>query len=524
MKRWIAFFCCVVLLCCLFTGCGTPVAEFSADVNEHTDTTVPIAKTATLPFNHEDTLDPFSAKTQSNLQLSALLYDSLVIPDDTFTAKSRIVTIKQTDDTHISVQVKSGIKFSDGSSMSGADIVYSFEQARKSVHYKERLKGFTYAAANGKTVVFTLAAADNYSTANLCFPIVKQNTATDNAATAPIGSGAYVYQTKDASLKVNSHMTDAKKLPVRTIKLQHLASVASVLQALENGSIQYMYSDLSDGNIPRTSLKGVAVDLPRLVYIGVNGKRSLTNTAAYRKALSSALDRTAITAAAYTGRAKAAVSPFHPSWKPAKGLSCMNAGSDTKAALSLAKQALLATTTAATTGTGTTVFTTTTKATTTTDSKTTGSRKTTAKSARELVMIYPSGNSCRQAAVKMIVSQLAAANIKVKATPLAYKTYLKRLKAGKYDLYLGEILLTPDMSLTMFLQKGGAAAYGVDNTTLYEKYVAFRQKATSAASFVVAFGEEMPYIPLCWMQGMAAYAENIPVKDPTAYNLFKGLI
>ncbi len=525
MKRWVAILCCTVLLCCLLAGCNKTPAALSSALSGDAAADTPAADMLALAFNKEDTLDPFSAKTQLNICLSTLLYNSLVTLDADFMPQNAMATVEQTDTTHIKATLKANLQFSDGSAVTAADVVYSFNQAKGSDNYKTRLSGFTSAAGKGKTVTFTLSGADNYASACLNFPIIKKDTATTEAAKAPIGSGTYIYHADTAALTLNAKAADAGQVTIRTIALRHLVSNAAVLQALENGSIQFMFNDLSHGDIPRTTVQDKAVDLTQLVYIGVNGSRALLNTAAYRKALSSALDRTAIAAAAYAGRAHAATSPFHPKWKPASGLSCMNTGSDTDAAVSLARQALTAPTAGTTASAGGTTVGTTAKATSTASTAATGTTSTTtATAARTLTMIYPSGNSCREAAVKMMVSQFSAAGITVTATPLAYSEYMNRLKAGNYDLYLGEIRLSPNMDLSPFLRAGGTAAYGVNaGGDSSAKYTAFKDGSSTAAAFVTAFGEEMPYIPLYWRQGMVACADPISDITPSAYNLFDGI-
>lgn len=525
MKRFVAMICCMMSLCCMLTGCSSSPNPLSEDMTG--TTTAQSAATSdvlVLAYNREDTLDPFSAKTQLNLSLASLLYDHLVVPDTAFMPQSKLATVAVSDATHITATLLD-TTFSDGSTVTAADVLYSFEQARASEHYKSRLSIFESAAVKGKTITFTLRTADRYAAACLCFPIIKKNTATTDAATAPVGSGNYIYNAKTATFTLR----DGRESPVRTVTLRHYANSNAVLQALENGSIQYMFNDLSDGDIPRTTATAVAVELPHLVYLGVNSARTLTDSPLYRKALSNALDRTAIVAAAYTGRAHAAVSPFHPAWTPAKDLTCMHAGSDAGAA-SLAQQALTATTAATTVPTGSTTAataTTTTVTTTTTTTATTAASGTTVQTTiskdRTLTLIYSSGNSCRDATVKMIVSQLAAAGIKAEAVSLAYSDYLKRLQAGDYDLYLGEIRLHPNMDLSAFLENGNAS-FGVRaSDDLLQKYKAFRDGSGTSAAFVTAFGEELPYIPICWRQGMAAYHTSAATITPTAYDLFYGL-
>ncbi len=514
VKR-LACVCCCLLLCCTFVGCQRLPAQFSSDepINAVTDTP---SDTAALAFNEEDTLNPFAAKTALNASFTTLLYDSLVTINAEFMPQDSMATVVQTDPTHLVATLKSNLVFSDGTAVSAADVVYAFECAKASTIYGVRLAGFTDAKAKGNTVTFTLREADIYAAANLHFPIIKKGTATTDAARAPIGSGAYVFNADTKTLTRNPHHKG--ETVAQTISLVHLVSDAAIVQALENGTIQYMYDDLSSGDIPRTSSQNKAVDLTQLVYIGVNSQHPLLGTAAYRKALSAAVDRITIASAAYAGRALPADSPFHPKWKKAAGLSCISAGAQADALQVLVKEAYAdaATATTATTVAGTTVTTTLTDATATTTAQ---------NVAQMFSLIYPDGNNCREAAVKMLTAQFAAAGITVTPTPLSFEAYTARLQAGDFDLYLGEIRLTPNMDLSPLLQAGGSAALGTDTATpASTAYVACKAGSGTTAMFVTAFGEQMPYIPLFWRQGMVACTDSFTAITPVAYDLFNGVL
>jgi predicted branched-subunit amino acid permease len=52
-------------------------------------------KTFAVAFSHDDTLNPFAAKTEANLRLATLLYDSLTVTDEVFgVASSKKESIK----------------------------------------------------------------------------------------------------------------------------------------------------------------------------------------------------------------------------------------------------------------------------------------------------------------------------------------------------------------------------------------------------------------------------------------------
>lgn len=504
VAAWIA---CVLLLCGMAAGCRQNPSSLSSDTTPSgTVSAADPTDTLSLGFNPEDTLNPYAAKTQLNLYLSHLLYDTLVKVDAGFMPTLSLAkTADLTDSTHLTVSLKSGAVFSDGSGITPQDVVYSFEKAKDSANYRAFVSNFQSAAVKKGTVVFTLSSPDPYAAACLIFPIMKRGTDTDKPAAAPLGSGPYVYHADTLSLTVNPK-AEVQKARFTTVALKAMVSQAEVLQAFESGNIHYFYDDLSDGSIPRTTASQTTVDQNQLVYLGMNTGKPLLSSPEFRRAIALALDRTAIASSAYTGRARPAVTPFHPLWQPAAGLTALPASPDSDTAETLLKTALDQ------------------PVTTPTDDAT-APTVATAGTVPTLTLLYPAGNSCREAAAKLITRQLALIGIPVTANAVSYNDYLTRLSAGDYDLYLGEIRLSPNMNLQVFFTAGGAASYGVPtggNTAL--QYAALRRGETALPDFVRAFSEEMPYIPLVFKQGMAAYHRSISYITPSSYNVFDGIL
>ena len=106
--------------------------------------------------------------------------------------------------------------------------------------------------------------------------------------------------------------------------------------------------------------------------------------------------------------------------------------------------------------------------------------------------------------------------------PLAEADYRKRLAAGQYDLYIGEIRLTADMSLRPLLM-GGSASYGISRSGAAA--VAYGQYLSGTAdleTFSTAFAADLPYIPLCWRHGLAAYDRRLTTVTPSGYDPYSG--
>lgn len=437
----------------------------------------------TLGYSSGDSLNPYKAATRNNLELGTLLYEGLTKIDATMTPQLNLAaSVNTSDPWQLTAAIRSDAKFSDGSKVSASDVVASFNTAKSSANYKALLKDVKSASAGGTgTVVFQLSAQNPNALACLSFPIVKSGT--------DIGSGRYIYQSGDSPvLKANPH--SGANPTITEIHLLNLPDSDSMLYGLESGSISIFFDDLSNGEIPRTSSATVNVPLNYMVFIGVNGNRSALAPASVRQALSAAVNRSEICANAFAGRAQAAVSPFNPSWAAAadlKGFSANDAIADAVAALEQA-------------GYGST------------------SGKT-----LSLELLVCENNSFQDTAATLLSQQYEKAGVKLTVTKLSYSDYCDRLGKGNFDLYLGEIRLPADMSLQPFLQ-GGNASYGISGGgAAAQAYAQYLSGGLTLQQFTDTFCTDLPFIPVCWQEGLAAYNRALSNVTPTAFDAFYGI-
>ena len=165
---------CLLLALCLvlsLTGCraepavSDPVSRPDipqADLQEG-------VTTFALAYSHDDTLNPFATKSEANLNMAGLLYDSLVRIGEGFTPTLSLAAAVDTPDaTHLVATLRTAT-FSDGSPVTPGDVVASFRQAKNSVNYKALLQNIASAAVTDGRVTFTLAAPDGNALACLSF-------------------------------------------------------------------------------------------------------------------------------------------------------------------------------------------------------------------------------------------------------------------------------------------------------------------------------------------------------------------
>lgn len=107
---------------------------------------------------------------------------------------------------------------------------------------------------------------------------------------------------------------------------------------------------------------------------------------------------------------------------------------------------------------------------------------------------------------------------------MSFSDLEKRLDKGDFDLYIGEIRLSANMSLSPLLTEGGAAAYGIDQAgAAAQAYAAYLAGEKTLADFCAAFVQDPPFLPLCWRQGIAAYDRNMSGVTPTAFDVYHGI-
>ena len=488
-----------LLVCCL-GGCQL---ETPPQPQTPTSPTVPSVEnsapvtTVSLRYNGEDTLNPFATESRSNLELAPLLYEGLSRMDETLTAKPALAADWVADGTTVTVTLRENARFSDGSAVTASDVVDSFKKAKSSPNFATLLQNVRSASSvnKGKEVRFTLESPDIGFAACLSFPIIKKSSATEKAGEAPLGSGLYCLSKKNL-LTVNPH---AGQTPViTTVKLVSVSDINAQVHALENGTIGYLFSDLYGGNVPYTTAATATVDIPYLIFLGINGKRKALNESV-RQAISLAVDRDTLATEGHGDYARSAQAPFHPLWS---GLNVADLP--------------LAATTANTAGA---------KALLSAEGYKTGlSTDVRRPKSLSLTLLFNSDNAFRVTTASLLQLQLASVGITVTLDPQPFSAYCKLVEDGKYDLYLGEVRLPADGSLASFFQKDGGTSFGIDfEGTAAKAYARYRKGDITLAGFLDIFQQTLPFIPLNLQKGMAVFHRSYRHITPSVLDPYYGL-
>ena len=497
----------IICFCCCFTitACSSTGNKQSSSGSHVSSNNSSISK-VNLAYSFKDVLNPFTAKTKQNQELSKLLFDPLIKLNNDFEPENFIASEIKQDGKTLTIKIKN-ISFTDGTALTSDDVIYSLRQAvAEGSNYKSKLYNVAnFYAVDSKTLVIETNYADKHFSSNLDFPIIKSGTANlkneNNIAVAPIGCGRYTIHSDDGEyvLKANKSYYNGK-IKLDTIYLVNCPDEASLSHYMSIGKISMVYSDLSDSAIPK--LAGSAVDTitTSLVYVGINSNYGATSDVKLRLAVSFGLDRASISSNAYFGYASPATSLYPSNLSDIGGLESIDSKQNKEQAIAYLNELGY------------------------NDIDDLGYYVDDKGNRLTLNLLYNSENAAREAAAKQIVIQLKKCGIEVNTVEADFEEYKSLLSSGSFELYIGEVRLSNSLDVMPIFDKRDII-YGIPyvsaaHTALQDYYNGNSDILAATSCFV----SEMPFIPVCYRKGVVVASDNIINKiSPSVSDIYNNI-
>lgn len=434
-----------------------------------------------IPYIENDSFNPYTVYSSVNSAVIPLLYDSLVVVNNSFEAEYSVAEkIERTSATALTVTIKDNIFFSDSNKMNAADVVFSFQNCKtKGSYYPEKLSGISGATASGdRTVVFTLSAPDRYIENCLDFPITEKIAGIDN----PVGSGRYTLSSNgDAPvLKANQNHFKVSDYTFDTVTCVAIPDNDSLFYAIKTGMVNIIPADLSLGTYMGSFCLTKNVSTGNFVYLGVS-ENGIMAEPPVRKYISACLDRSVIVSSGSSLASTETSLPLFPKIGEVFELNLNKTVKDTAAIEALKAEPSI------TFGDGGKLH--------------YNSQKVTVK------LLYSEDSSEKKAFASTIAAQLSAAGIETELVGKNYSGFLSSVAAKGFDLYIGEIKLTNSLSLSSLFD---SAKFGLSvSPEIRASYTSFCSGETKTADFLNTFNESLPLIPIMFKSSTVAYSKNI---------------
>ena len=379
-------------------------------------------------YDPEIGVNPIRAKSATNMQFWSLMYDSIFVVENNFTVTSEIVTETQTSDYQWWVfYIDTSITFHDGSNLSAKDIAYSINRAKYYDYYASRLDNIYGCSAMGDDCfAISLNAPNSQLPSMLNIPIIKYGSVDDPV---PLGTGPYMLGESGDELVAYEGYRHYDSLPVETVYLKDYTDTAAKISAFEASLLDIVTNDptgmynLGYGSSNETRY----IETSNMHYIGFNFQSKYFSNLLARCAVGAAVDRQGIVDSFMENCAVPTVLPVHP----------ISPLYDSKYAESydfdLERAEILF--------------------------SNYGIKDYDVDGVLEILItgivveidinfIVNTDSTAKLEAARAIAETLNEMGIKVTLHELKWEDYIKALESGNYDMYYGEVRMTPDWDLS----------------------------------------------------------------------------
>ena len=444
MKRIFALLLCVGLTASLF-GCSKEKGAYTPTGDglyvEGQEATKPQSgedqanQYLVLAYYPEESLNPYGCINFTNRTLFSLIYQGLFSVDRNYEAapvlcKKYIMSENMRTHTFY----LENATFSDGSKVTAADVIASYQAAMDGNVYGGRFSHVTeITLAEDGGIVFSLDTPMEDLAILLDVPIVK---AEDVSAPRPIGSGPYYYEDSSSGLRLRRRSdwwcSSDLIVSASSIPLQEVSSVQNIRDQFEFSDVGLALSDpCSDSYVDyRCDYELWNCDNGIFLYLGCNTASKVFSNQSIRSALTYAIDREYIVNTFYRGFAQAATLPASPS-SPyySTQLAKRFVYDKDKFAQAVASAGYIG---------------------------------------MEIDFLVNKDDSLRLKVARQIAQWLTEAGLRVNMMEVSNARYKDQLYYGTFDLYLGRTQLSANMDLSPFFRQFASLRYGnMTDTAIY---------------------------------------------------------
>ena len=398
-----------------------------------------------LAYQKSYGVHPYNCESLNNRCILSFIYEPLfVVHSDSFEVFPVLASAYDVSDDGLTttVYLRQEACFTDGSSVTAADVVYSLTASRGSVYYGSRLRHvLSIAAADEKTITLTTDTAYECLPLLLDIPIIKDGSGNDEI---PLGTGPYVMESDTRLVKNANWWQDAAPLvDFDEISLTLVEKTSEVRDNFEYENVNLVLTDPNSAAFAgfHNDYELWDAKTPILQYIGYNITSRVFSNYGLRSAITYAVDRERIATDIMGGFAQPAVLPASPQ-APFYDVKLANTYSYslTKFQQQLQNASVE-------------------------DMDHDGTLDLYVSSLGYAVpvsgtMIVCSSSYQRVEAATEVVNTLNSLGFKLTLKTMELSEYRQALQTGNFDLYYGEIRMSNNFDLSPFFSPYGSLCYG----------------------------------------------------------------
>ncbi len=429
-----AIFALLLAVCAALSGCGGG-AEDGVVASE---TAVVYGGVLNLSVGMVDTLNPLLARDETLRDGLFAVYEPLIAVTSDQELKGVLAESWSFNEgcTVLTVKLKKGVLWHDGSQLLARDVVYSVNTIKSDPDgpYAQLLRWVSAATeADAYTVNFVLTRSYSQLPWSLYFPIISLNAG--DLTSVAIGTGPFMFESyspgRELTLTRFEGYRDGNagfdKVALNVVR--ESITAASAFSTGGTNAVQGRIFDMNEFAVrDKYEVRRACGD--RFEYIGLNHRRPIFASATVRAALSGAIDRQELIKSSYGEMASPANLPFHPmslSFTPSKGMTDFD--------IAAASESLFYDGWTDSSGDGILSKDVMELERTDEDGESYTDRVENVR--LEFTLLVNRENSRRVVAANAAAGQLREAGFDVTVEELDFDAYLERIRSGDFDAYLG---------------------------------------------------------------------------------------
>ena len=283
---------------------------------DQTSTVSNIKSDLRFAISELDTINPIVSHNRNVIEISRLIYESLVTLDENYKLVYVLAeNIEKKDSNIFEVKLRKNVKWHDGSSFNFDDVEYTFNTIRRddleslydsnisNIEYIEKIDDYTFNIKTYNEVPFF-----EY---NLTFPIISkkqfENEDVFNSEIIPNGTGLYNIDSKSENMiklaYFDNYWNDSKVPMVKEINVNLYASIGEAYQAFKNGELDILSVKTNNieehiGTMGYNKLEYRSRDFD---FISFNTENAILSDSKVRKAINLLIDKNNLVAACLGG-------------------------------------------------------------------------------------------------------------------------------------------------------------------------------------------------------------------------------
>ncbi len=454
------------------------------------------AREISLAVFDVDNLNPLRTESNSVSEIMSFVYDSLFVMDKELKPAPLLAEklVMSNNNQTAKITLRKDIKWHSGAPFTAIDVIYTIDVIKQeSSMYKDNVKdivSYTIDTDDGILIEFSCPQMNTESL--FTFPVIRNGSALEIEST-PDGTGRYKILEKTSSEITLSNISNENSL----ITIELLRNSMSCLNAFESRETDILTSSTVDlyENMPAGDIDVYEYTSNRMTFLGFNNKLSKYADPYIRIAINALISRENVIDEALLGKGTKSLLPINPvSW-----IYNITDGPEIDVDGTIQKAGYR---------------------------KINGKYLTDNGDSLSVTILVSQNDRKKMAVAENIRRQLETAGFLANTYLTDYDTYLRMIKNGDYDIFLGEVTMRDNLEPGFITESKNMFFY--ENGELSDALYKMRT-AKNEESMILAMGEyerifslNPPFAPLYFAKDAIIAREGVSgITEPDFYNSLK---